>query len=278
MEHHRGGLCVKKVGIVFMVICFFCFGGIAEEDVCVDFDSLGGEFFSLSRLPSLEYALSLVREELSSEDVTVISIDPVLNLHIGSEQWEIAVIYQENNSLELFYAYFHVYGVPAGVRTLWLYTSQYASIADHFVNPAQQALISEQVDIWEYAYGPWFLWPLDIKTRFFTKYGVTPEDSQTWGMPDDNAMTYAQAKEAINQKVTEQYGLTLEQLAVKEDVRYISPPGRTGYWHLSYWSVIKLDGYSHWVCLFSLAEFEGEFFWTKDIAPEYIGVFAAKTD
>lgn len=269
---------MKKVGIIFLAICLFYFSGIAEENVCVDFDSLGEEFFPLAHLPSLECALSLVCEELSSEDVTVVSIDPVLNLHIGSEQWEIAVIYQENNSLELFYTYFHVYGVPAGIRTLRLYTSQYASIADHSVNPAQQAWIAEQVDIWEYTHGPWFLWPLDIKTSFFSQYGVTPEGSQTWGMPCESAMTYAQAIEAINQKITEQYGLTLEQLAVEEDVRYISPPGRTGYWHFSYWSIIQINGYSHWVCLFSLAEFKDEFFWTKYIAPEYIGAFAVKID
>lgn len=268
---------MKKVGIIFLLLCLFCYNGIAEGNVGVDFNSLGEEFFGLSYLPSLECALSLVSEELSSEDITIVSINPMLNLHIGSEQWEVDVIYQENDSLELIYAYFHVYGDPTGITLLRLYTSQYAAIADHLANPIQQAWIAEQVDIWEYTYGPWFLWPLDIKTSFFSKYGVTPEDSQTWGMPDESAMTYAQAKEAINQKVTEQYGLTLEQLAVEEDVRYISPPGRTGYWHLSYWSIIQIDGYSHWICLFSMAEFEGEFYLTSHIAPEYIGAFAVNT-
>lgn len=267
---------MKKVSIIFLAICLFCFSGIAEENVCVDFDLLGEEFYPLTHLPSLECALSLVCEELSSEDVTVVSIDPVLNLHVGSEQWEIAVIYQDNASLELFYAYFYVYGMPAGTRIQRLSTSQYALIADHLADPVQQAGIAGQVDIWEYAHGPWFLWPLDVKADFYSQYGTTPDGSQTWGRPVESTMTYAQAKEAINQKVTDQYGITLEQLAIEEDVRYISPPGRTGYWHLSYWSIIQIDGYSHWVCLFSLAEFEGEFFWTKHIAPEYISAFAVK--
>lgn len=269
---------MKRIGIIFLILCLFCYSGSAEKNVGVDFDSLGEEFFVLSYLPSLEYALSLVKEDLTSEDVTIVSINPMLNLHIGSEQWEIAVIYQENDSLELFYAYYHVSGDPTGITTLRLFTSQYASIADHLANPIQQAQIAEQVEIWEYTYGPWFLWPLDIKTSFFAQYGVTPEDFQTWGMPGESAMTYTQANEAINRKVAEQYGLTLEQLAVEEDVRYISPPGRTGYWQFSYWSIIQIDGYSHWVCLFSLVEFEDDFFWTTHIAPEYIGAFTVKTD
>lgn len=265
---------MKRVGILCLILCFFCCKGMAEEHAGVDLDSLGEEFFSLPCIPSLECTLALVSEDLITDNVTILSIMPTLSLREGAEGWNVSVIYQNNDSCELRHGYFYVHGDDTRTNVIKYPSSPYTEIAYSIQNPVQKALIADQVDVWEQTYGPWYFWPLDIKMSFFSQYGLTPECNHIWGIPDETERRFFQAKEAVNKKVYDKYGLMIDQLNVEEDVRYILRSDGTGYWQFSYWSRIWIGEYSHWACIFSLQEFDSEFVWIDYINPQYIEAFA----
>ena len=259
-----------------------------NEHEPISFNSIDSCYTRLYYMPTLEEALSRLNERnealsrlemrlnVRNEDahgITTVS----LSLNQYDEGWRVSKVFYSKDSNQLVILYALVYGDDTGIYGLGIpfpYTEY-----EVFMRNLEISFDSiKRTEAWEREYGPWFLWDLETKNAFYSRYSFVPCTSYTdvfpqWGLPTEEDLSEEEARSIVTQMIKEKYGIdSLDRLPIYEDIRYIiTDKGNGGYWVFNYWIQVRQGDESYWAIVFSVRQMNYTYFdFTEAIDPEYL--------
>jgi len=262
---------------VVMLICFFMINssiGFADDYKTIDINSVEDIYTRIYNIPSLEFAIARINEDSNNlHGITTVQ----LSLDQYNEGWVVSKISYSKEKEHLIITSALVYGDDSGIygRGVSMPYLEYDDFMDNLVLSFNSMKMTA---VWEEKYGPYFLWDLDTKYAYYSKYGISPCTYYTdvfpqWGKPTKNNICIEEARCLVDQMIFNQYNIdSLVNLPIYEDVRYIISNNNEngGYWVFNYWIQVQFDTYNYWAIVFSIQQlFNKEFAFTKAIDPEF---------
>ncbi len=267
----------KVLKYVAILICFSMIissVALAEDYKIIDIYSIEDIYSRIYNIPPLEIALSRLNEDTNSlHGITTVQ----LSLDRYNEGWIVSNISYSKEKEQLIITSAFVYGDDSGIygRGIPMPYLEYDDFMDNLVLSLKSVKMTA---VWEEKYGPYFLWDLDTKYTYYSKYEIIPCEYYTdvfpqWGKPTKNNISIEEARFLVNQMIFDQYNIdSLDNLPIYEDVRYIisNNTENGGYWVFNYWIKVQLDTYNCWTMVFSIQQlFDKKFAFINAIDPEY---------